>query len=303
MDNSTLTDLVAPFGRAARIISIHHLDDLERNITGLRGGGLLAEEFNLEEFAGFNFKPPADLPDAHSIIVIAYPQFPIRFNFTRNGIQKSFLVPPGYIQQNKNDQLHAETILTHLEQHGWQMKYASLPKKLTAVCSGLGEYGRNNIVYVKGMGSFLRLVTYHSDMPCKEDEWREPVYMERCKDCRACRKACPTGAIGEDRFLLHAERCITWWNEKSSDVEFPGWIQPEWHNCLVGCMLCQFICPENKPYIDIFNEGPCFSEEETNWFLSGQPLEELPLKSQDKLNHAGLVDYYEPRNFRVLLER
>jgi epoxyqueuosine reductase len=103
--------------------------------------------------------------------------------------------------------------------------------------------------------------------------------------------------------LLHAEHCITFWNEKPADVIFPAWVKPEWHNCLVGCMLCQFICPENSAFTNLMNEGPVFSETETDWLISGKHLEDLPLPLREKLKESGLVDYYDPRNFRVLIER
>lgn len=102
--------------------------------------------------------------------------------------------------------------------------------------SGLAEYGKNNICYVSGMGSFLQIVAAYSDLPCSEDGWREPVMMKSCDGCDLCRRVCPTGAIPSDRFLLRGERCIVYHNEKRGDVPFPDWMAASWHNCLIGCM-------------------------------------------------------------------
>lgn len=298
-----LFDLIEPLGGVARLVSIGHLVDLEHQIGNLRKQHLFAEEFNLEEIAGFNFQPPKEIFTARSLIILAYPHYPTRFRFIRKGIEKSFLVPPTYLHWRESDQHFIEPIATNLIKHGSHLERVIIPNKLAAVCAGLAEYGKNNIIYVKGMGSFFRLAAYFSDLPAEEDYWREPVAMQRCEGCQACLNACPTHAIDTDRFLLHAERCITFWNEKPSGVVFPAWLDPKWHNCLVGCMHCQYICPENHPFVSLLNEGPVFTEEETDWLISGQLMEVLPLSLRNKLIESGLADYYDPRNFRVLIER
>jgi epoxyqueuosine reductase len=303
MQNQMLTDLLSPLGGVAHVVSIAHLPYLEQQIHNLRNKHLLEGEFNLEEIAGFNFQPPKETPEARSLILFAYPHYPTRFTFTRKGKERSYLVPPTYLRGLESDLRNIKPISDYLKNNGFFLERALIPKKLAAVCAGLGEYGKNNIVYVKGKGSFVRLGAYFSDLPVEEDYWRDPVCMLRCEGCSTCLNACPTDAIDSDRFLLHAERCITFWNEKPADVEFPDWLKPEMHNCLVGCMHCQFICPENLPYANLVNEGPVFSETETDWLISGKPLEDLPLTLREKLRESGLGDYYDPRNFRVLIER
>lgn len=60
-----------------------------------------------------------------------------------------------------------------LEPAGYQATPSLLPLKSLAAHSGLAVYGRNNICYVPGMGSFLELVGLYSDLPCSEDTWQE----------------------------------------------------------------------------------------------------------------------------------
>jgi epoxyqueuosine reductase len=182
---------------------------------------------------------------------------------------------------------------------------ALLPKKLLAVCSGLGAYGKNNICYVDGMGSFIRLAAFYSDLPCEEDIWREPQMMDACQRCSACINKCPTGAIPQDRFLLRAERCITYHNEKPGHVPFPAWLDPAWHNCLVGCMTCQRICPKNKDFLHKVEDGATFSQEETAILLKGVAFDQLPDAMMEKLVRFDLVEFLDifPRNLSVYLER
>jgi epoxyqueuosine reductase len=187
---------------------------------------------------------------------------------------------------------------------GYRIATPLLPLKLLAVRSGLAEYGRNNITYVSGMGSFMRLTAVYSDMPCEEDQWQEVHVMERCETCDLCSKACPTGAISPERFLLRAEKCLTYHNEKKGDVPFPDWIKPSWHNCLIGCIRCQAACPENKPFLQWVGETAEFTEKETQFLLGGVSRDKVPASTIKKLQRLSLTDYFDelPRNLRVLLK-
>jgi epoxyqueuosine reductase len=115
-------------------------------------------------------------------------------------------------------------------------------------------------------------------------------------------KACPTDAIGSDRFLLHAERCITFHNERRA--EFPDWLSPAWHNCLVGCMICQKVCPANKDVVKWIEESARFDHQETDFLLDERPRSEMPRDMITKLEQLGLMEYFDVlgRNLKVLLE-
>jgi epoxyqueuosine reductase len=186
---------------------------------------------------------------------------------------------------------------------GYRIATPLLPLKLLAARSGLADYGQNNVAYVQGMGSFMRLTAVYSDMPCGSENWQRPKIMERCKYCDLCRRACPTGAISSDRFLLYAEKCLTYHNEKEATIPFPEWIKPKWHNCIVGCIRCQAACPENKPFVKMVGETAEFTEEETRLLLKAVPREQLPPETVAKMRILSLTDYYEqlPRNLGVLL--
>jgi epoxyqueuosine reductase len=290
-------------GWRGRLVSIQRLQDLRAEIETRYKDGLLDEGLYREYLSGFVFGPPDTLPDAKSVILVSVPQPQVRLTFHRNGQARSFIVPPTYLYWRKTRGQVAETLAGILEPRGYRIVPAPVPHKLLAVRSGLAAYGRNNITYVDGMGSFHRPVTFFSDVPCVEDEWREPRVMERCENCVACLRNCPTGAITAERFLLHAERCLTFLNEKPGDVPFPDWVDPSWHNCVVGCMRCQSVCPEDKGVLAWVEDGGEFSEDETALLLDRVPLEDLPAGLADKLKQSDLVDYYDhlARNLRALL--
>lgn len=290
-------------GYQGRIVSIDHVGELRQEIEGRREQGLFDEEFYRNWLTRFVFEPPESLPEAKSLIVVSVPQPAHRIVFTWNGESRPFLIPPTYVGYNDTKR-HVEKLLAEAvepQRHG--VERAKLPEKLLAVRSGLAAYGRNNISYVPGMGSFQEPVAFFSDLPCGDDTWQEARMMEACENCTACLRSCPTGAIASDRFLLHAERCITFHNEQPGDVAFPEWMDPKWHNSLVGCMLCQKVCPQNKEFVNWVEDGPQFSEEETALVLKGVPLDQLPAETAAKWKDLGLDEDYDiyPRNLRALL--
>ncbi|MBC7264594.1 MAG: epoxyqueuosine reductase [Chloroflexi bacterium] len=290
-------------GYKGRIVSIRRLPDLQKEIEGLYKQGLLDEGFYQERLAWFTFSPPDSLPEPRSIIVIAIPQPQIQVIFSWNEGALALLVPPTYVAYREVNQRVEDLLAAFLRPERYQVTQAALPLKPLAVRSGLGCYGRNNICYVHGMGSFHRLVAFYSDFPCQEDEWREPEMLERCQNCQACLRSCPTGAIAPERFLLHAERCITFHNERSDD--FPSWIDPSWHNCLIGCLHCQRVCPQNRDFLNWVERGEEFSREETALILARVPLDQFPSATAEKLERLDLVEYMDvlPRNLRVMLTR
>jgi hypothetical protein len=100
---------------------------------------------------------------ARSIIVISVPQPQIRHIFNWKGESRQLLVPPTYSHQPNRE---VEALLTKiLESQGYSVACSKLPEKLLAVRSGLSFYGKNNICYVPGMGSFHRPMAFYTDLP------------------------------------------------------------------------------------------------------------------------------------------
>ena len=285
-----------------RTISTRHLPELQREIENRRDKGHFNENFAREYLSSFKFNPPEDLKNAKSIIIVAMPRRPTKAVFDWNGKKQAFILPPTYTAYDEK-RLHVERLVAEaVGKKGYRIATPRLPLKLLASHSGLVEYVRNNITYVQGMGSFMRLTAVYSDAPCEIDSWQKAKMMSRCHECNLCQKTCPTGAIS-DRFLLHAEKCLTYHNEKEAKIPFPKWIKPEWHNCIIGCMRCQAVCPENKQFLSLVGETAEFTEKETKQLLEGVPSEMLPSETLLKMKLLSLTDYYKelPRNIGVLL--
>jgi epoxyqueuosine reductase len=288
-------------GYQIRTVSIEHLPTLQTEIEGRNQQGEFDKDFYMERLVWFDFRPPKHLAYPRSIIVVAVPRPQTQAAFILGGRRKALYLPPTYTAYDEITQAVESLVSSTLQKSGYQTASTAVPLKLLAARSGLAQYGKNNICYVHGMGSYLQLVAVYSDMPCHQDDWQEPSLMPECSTCERCGKACPTKAISSDRFLLHAERCIVFHNERPGEVPFPKWMKPSWHNCIVGCFYCQRVCPVNKEYLQFTGEQEEFSELETTLILGGKGAEGLPAETMAKLKRLSLDEYLGvlPRNLSV----
>jgi epoxyqueuosine reductase len=301
----TISDRLSEDGYHSRTVAVHHLQELKEEFQDRYQSGLIHDDVYESYLAGFNYRIPESIADPRSLIVVAYADLPVRFSFRWRGKIRQLTAPPTYLHGDAKDAKAERTLAGLLAPSGYRLAQLRVPEKLSAARSGLARYGRNNITYVAGLGSYHRLAVFGSDYPCEEDPWSEARMLERCDGCQACRRTCPSGAIAEDRFLLHAGRCLTLWNEKPGETEFPEWVEDSWHNSLVGCMECQRVCPENAALKEWYEEGPGFSDSETELLLAGVETEQLPPSLHDKMRRSGLLEFYElmPRNLLACLER
>lgn len=290
-------------GWKGRIVPIDRLTDLREAIRAHHERGLIDEALYREQLSFFSFESPIDLPDARSIIIVGVPTPQMRIIFHWQGKRLPVIVPPTYVSYTPRTESVQSILAVWLEQEGYRIAKPKLPLKTLAVCSGLAEYGRNNICYISGIGSFLQLVSAFSDLPCDGDSWREAKALDLCESCVACLRHCPTAAITNDRFLLRAERCLTYHNEAAAN--FPDWIDPSWHHCLIGCLRCQTACPQNRAVLDWVEDRAEFSEQETELFIQRVPLERLPEETAAKLQSLEINEDYRLlcRNLSMIVER
>jgi epoxyqueuosine reductase len=285
-----------------RTVSIIHLKDLEAEITGWKQNGLITEKFYTQNYGDFLFQSPLTPSNTRSIVIIGVPQkfFPVTFIHKKK--QYHTVIPPTYVYSKIRTS--CKEILTNvLEKKGYSVEPAILPLKLLAVKSGLGKYGTNNICYVNGMGSFTRLQGFYTNYEFSTDDWQEKEVMESCQHCSLCQNACPTHCIPKNRFLIHADRCLTHLNENEGD--FPSWVPTQSHNALVGCMHCQMICPQNTKYLQTHEQTINFTEEETSIILRKTPREQIPKTLAKKLIDFNMNEYYSllGRNLIALINK
>ena len=304
MDCDELLGLLKREGLRGVIVPISRVDEVKDEIRGLRRDGTLDDGFYNEWMPPYmDSKYPRSMRKPKSILLVSAPAHQQRVTFHFKGEAHEFIVPPTYGRSQAIRRRVRGVVKSIGKKDRPRVVNAFPPLKLLAVRSGLAMYGRNNVTYVPGYGSFQRLSGFYTDVEAPEGPWVEKRALPKCSKCKACLKACPTKAITEDRFLIRAERCLTCMNERKSKHPFPSWVKPEWHNALVGCMICQRVCPCDREFLDSIEDGPSFTEEETDFILKGKYAGKKAAATQRKLNVVGVEMSVLPRNLKVLLSK
>ena len=290
-------------GYKSRCVSVAHVEDLRKELEGHYEEGRMSDEIHEMLLRYLRFGIPNELPDAKSIFVVSAQSPRTVFYVNWRGRRLPVQVPPTYADQDAMIRRSLEIIRETLKPAGYTAVNARLPVKALAVHSGLARYGKNNITYVEGWGSYQRLAVFFSDVLCEADNWPELRMMERCNSCNACEQACPTGAIHGDWVIIRAERCLCHLNE--GPREFPDWVDPAWHDSIIGCLHCQKVCPENASVLHKVVEGPEFTSEETAEILKARSADDISPATLEKLRTMGLHYYTHAiaRNLRVLVEQ
>jgi epoxyqueuosine reductase len=301
-DWAAVLDDLTTAGWTARVVAAERLEDLRRGVAGVLASGELPGQTADHLADEIAFSVPDEPPQVRSVVVGATPRPLTRATLTVGGEPHEVVVPPHYAGYHTVPRGLTAALAAALEPTGHAATGFAPPLKTLAARSGLARYGRNNIAYVPGLGSYLLLAACATDAPPPRDvSWDEPRQLDRCERCSACVRACPSGAVRGDRFLLQTDRCLTMANE--DEAPFPDWVDPAWHHCAVGCLRCQQACPENAVVDLRVAPAEVFDAAESAAILAATPAGDLASETRDKLARCGLD--YSPaliaRNLRALI--
>ena len=255
-----------------RVLPVDRFPELQREYDGVRkDGGLAVHKAFLQEIGALGFSVPGDFPKARSVVVVATFAKTMTADFLLDGQPHRVVVPPQYYR----DALNAETLPAIvrgdiLKAPGARVVDVTerVPLKLLAARAGLGRYGRNNMLFVEGMGSYALLWAFLTDAPAAEDPWTGLDVLDACRHCSHCDRACPTACIRRDGFVIDADRCLTLYNENPGKL--PNFILPSMHHALMGCLRCQTRCPENGGFAEITASLGEIGSEDTRRILDGR---------------------------------
>jgi epoxyqueuosine reductase len=298
---SGLLKEIAAHGDRGAVVPISRFGELKYEMEALKTN----KYHGFSDWLAGSMAIPDDLGfQPCSLIAVIAPSPKVMIGFTYHGKLIYFMVPPQYLDYGYKDNEVLQYINAYLEPFGYRAAlFDKLPQKLLAVRSGLGLYGRNNLCFHEEFGSYIRILTYISDLPCDEAAWFPARRMDLCEKCSACVTACPTNAIEPEQRIINAFTCLTAMNEVPG--EFPEWLSENAHNSLIGCMKCQDCCPGNSHNKDNIIKGVTFSEEETKELLMHKEDEPYSDSLAEKLNASGFYAGFTkvlPRNLAVLLK-
>jgi epoxyqueuosine reductase len=181
------------------------------------------------------------LPSANSIIVAVFPYVPYEVKFPNGYGSYSAhykYYPIGHESMKKLGEF--------LIQKGYRAIIdAPFSLKSAANRAGVGYFGKNGVIHTKAYGSFITLHSILTDAKLPADGSMDGI--SDCGQCSICVNSCPTGAIGPNGAIIQS-RCVRY-NMHSSDF-IPVDIREKIGQRLLGCDICQMVCPRNKMYKD-----------------------------------------------------
>ncbi len=193
--------------------------------------------------------PRSSLPDAQSVIVVG---IPYKLNVPGDD-SPNYEGPHVFLSRDirhRHGVIHNldDSMVAFLNERGFEAKKADekpggFSLKSAAVRAGLGDFGKNVLVYTKEFGSWITWVgvTTNARLEVTEAEGRDI-----CGKCTKCIEACPAGALYEP-YKHFPPKCRSYLTLPQFQLEeIPDNLKEKIDNLLCCCETCQDVCPKNE---------------------------------------------------------
>ncbi|MCK5764050.1 MAG: epoxyqueuosine reductase, partial [Clostridiales bacterium] len=163
--SNNIIEQIHNHGLRAKLIPVSHFENIKQEYEEVQNNNPFVAKYLNSYFEEFNYEPSSIMSNPQSLLIVAVPDTITRMYFNLNGRKHAVLMPPMYLfnssvknEKNIKKIVEINSLLEKiLSPYSLESHKINLPAKLLAVKSGLGVYGKNNICYVEGLGSFMWL--------------------------------------------------------------------------------------------------------------------------------------------------
>jgi len=244
-------------------------------VDELRNTGAIDPVFFQEWLNEFRYVEDCTIQPVSALVLIAVPRPAHIVTFDVPGRILDMVLPPTYVNYRRTFEMVRDDFLANVVKGKDGVEILNVPIKTLAGLVGFIRYGKNNVGYVPGYGSYVQLVCLATTYPFELEPAdktgaidRHNQMLEECRDCKRCVQACTMGAIPEDRFLLRAQSCYTAFSESAKPI--PQGLHSPSPQCLIGCMKCQLSCPVNRGLLKYEKVPEQFTKEESQYMLNAR---------------------------------
>ncbi|MDD3713212.1 MAG: DUF1730 domain-containing protein [Candidatus Izemoplasmatales bacterium] len=214
--------------------------------------GIIKTERYLKEASVLNLAFP-DIRYKHMIVVaLSYPKRIMKSNKTEL-YASMYTFGRDYHLVLKEKM--AKVMLGFDYEHEFAVDNHPFDERLAAQLAGIGFFGKNQLIINPSYGSFIFLGFIFINLDT-ENEIINKID-DSCGDCRICIDSCPTKALLNPGYKR--EKCISDFNQTKkilSETEIKA------NYCLLGCDICQLVCPKNIGIKSTIHDEFAFSGKE-----------------------------------------
>lgn len=191
----------------------------------------------LSERKQLSFSPLDNLPETKSLAVLLWPYTPAPSPRMGEVFVDSYYAA-------SNAAYHAAKMLETrlLNADCYAKANVAYPAKEAAVRANMGVIGKNSLLITPEYGSRVVIILMATGIEAPQSA-DFPSSCKSCIECGRCIQACPSGALDENG-LSHPERCLR--NFMMEGVVVPEDLRAKFGMRLIGCDICQRVCPMQK---------------------------------------------------------
>ena len=194
---------------------------------------IVAGQPPIRERQQLRFEPTADYAQARSLAVLLWP-------YEASPDPKNGTVFVDNYYYASNAAFHAARMLESklLSAGCFAKANVAYPAKEAAIRAGLGTIGRHSLLITPEYGTRVAIILMATDIQVGKDSPANG--RNTCLDCRRCIAVCPVGAL-DARGMSHPEKCLR--NYMMEGQVVPENLREKLGMKLIGCDLCQRVCP------------------------------------------------------------